>query len=366
MRTQFATETGAALDAVRTADAEPDVEGLMILAAEGSDLQFDAVDSALREVSVPVFGGVFPEVLHEGDKHDAGVVVAALSVQPDVTVVPGLSDDDTDFEETLPAGIPGDGTAFVLADAYGTRVEDFVSSLFATYGVDVTYLGGGAGSLEMEQQPCLFTNDGLLADAGVLATVDRPTSVGVKHGWEEVAGPLRVTAASGQRLSELDGEPAFEVYRRIVEDDAGVALTEGNFFEVAMSYPFGLSRLEGEKIVRDPFEVTDEGGLTCFGNVPEGEFVHVLRGDPESLVAAAADAYREAASGRAEAGEVLFFDCISRVLYLEDAFTRELDAVGGTGSPVVGALTIGEIANDRRGHLDYNKKTAVAAVMGAL
>lgn len=42
--------------------------------------------------------------------------------------------------------------------------------------------------------------------------------------------------------------------------------------------------------------------------------------------------------------------------------TDELDADGGTDSPVLGALTVGEVANDGEGHLDYYNKTAVAAV----
>jgi hypothetical protein len=47
------------------------------------------------------------------------------------------------------------------------------------------------------------------------------------------------------------------------------------------------------------------------------------------------------------------------VLYLEDKFERELSAVKTDDTPMIGALTIGEIANDGYGHLDYYNKTAV-------
>ncbi|MFB6232689.1 MAG: FIST signal transduction protein [Haloarculaceae archaeon] len=372
METQFVDDTGPGLiEAVRSMASAPSVRGVLVVAADGNLPETEALNPVLMDLPAPVFGGVFPEILHEGEKYDTGAVVTGLTVEPDVTVVPDLSDPGTEFGATLPGSVSAGETAFVLVDAYATRVEEFVSSLFAAYGVDLNYVGGGAGSLDEEGRPCLFTNEGLVADAGVFATVDTPTSVGVRHGWEEIAGPLRVTDAEGPTLSRLNGEPAFEVYRRIVEEDAGVTIDPENFFEVAKSYPFGLSRLDGEKIVRDPFEVTDDGGLACFGTVPEGAFVHILRGDRDSLVDAAGTAYEDAtgtgASDRAGGdGEVLFFDCISRVLYLEDAFTEELAAVGGDRSPRIGALTIGEIANDGEGHLDYYNKTAVAAVTGEL
>jgi hypothetical protein len=361
MDTQFASDSGDLLETVRALDADSTARGILVLTASASSPQPDNLDPLLRDLSVPVFGGVFPEILHEGEKYDTGSVLAALDLEPDVTVVPGLSDPDTQFDQ-LPEEVPNGGTAFVLVDAFADRIQDFVSSLFHTYGVDLAYIGGGAGSLEEGQRPCLFTNQGVVQDAAVLATVDTETSIGVKHGWGEIAGPLRVTESSGRTVSELAGEPALSVYRRIIEDDAGVHLHEDNFFDVAKSYPFGLTRLDGEKIVRDPYEMGEDGSLTCFGSVPEEEFVHVLKGDRESLVDAAENAYDEAVSRTDGRGDVFFFDCISRVLYLEDAFADELAAVGGSDSPTVGALTIGEIANDGEGHLDYYNKTAVTAV----
>lgn len=360
MDTQFASDSGELLETVSAFDADSAVRGILIVTASGSSPQPADFDPVLRELSVPVFGGIFPEILHEGEKHDTGSVVAGLDLEPDVTVVPDLGDPDTRFDQ-LPEEVPCGGTAFVLVDAFADRVQTFVSSLFQRYGVDLNYIGGGAGSLEGGPQPCLFTNEGVLQDAGVFATVATESSIGVRHGWEEIAGPLRVTESSGRTLSELAGEPALSVYRRIVEADAGVTLREDNFFEVAKSYPFGLSRLDGEKIVRDPYESADDGSLTCFGNLPEDEFVHVLKGDSDSLVDAAGNAYEEAVAG-SDGGDVFFFDCISRVLFLEDAFADELGAVGGPDSPTVGALTIGEIANDAEGHLDYYNKTAVTAV----
>lgn len=364
MKTRFASDGSTLLEVMREFDADGTVEGVGIFAADGSLPALERVDPVLTGLSTPVFGGVFPSIVHDGQQSDAGAVVTGLRIEPEVTVVGGLSDSGTAIGDHLPADVPQNGTAFVFLDAFATRIAEFVSSLFERYGVNCNYIGGGAGSLDMEQRPCLFTGDGVVEDAAVLATVDVETSVGVRHGWKEIAGPLRVTAAENRTFEELNGETAFDVYRRVIEEEAGESVTRESFFDVAKNYPMGLSRVDGEKVVRDPFDVTAEGGLVCFGNVPEGEFVHVLEGAPPSLVSAAGESYEQAADG--VSGDTLFFDCISRVLYLDEAFERELDAIGSENTPVVGALTIGEIANDGHGHLEYYNKTAVTGVTDGL
>jgi hypothetical protein len=191
-----------------------------------------------------------------------------------------------------------------------------------------------------------------------MAAVRPPLELGVRHGWQEIAGPFRVTDADGPTLNCLDGKPAFSVYSETVEQHTQTAVTRDNFFEAAKAYPFGIVRLDGEQIVRDPFEVTDEDGLNCFGDVPEGEFVHVLEGEADTLIDAARMAKEETQTEKT-ADTLFFFDCISRVLYLEEEFEQELASVRTETTETVGALTIGEIANDGAGHLDYYNKTAV-------
>src|SRR6056297_2453879 len=360
MDAKHVQNTDRLLDSLRSFDTDESVQGIGVFAAEQTAPNSSEIDPVLRNLSTPVFGGIFPEIIYRGKKFDTGAILFMIEVTPTVSVISGLSDSSSDFSDQLPGKVPTGGTAFIFVDAFASRVEALISRLFNTYGVDCNYLGGGAGSLSMKQQPCLFTNQGLVVDGAVFATVDIETTIGVRHGWQKVDGPFQVTDATDRKLETLEDMPAFELYRQVVEEDAGLELSRNNFFEIAKMYPFGISRLDGEDIVRDPYEVADDGGLCCFGDIPEGEFLHILKGDPDDLISAAKAAYTAASTNSTD--EVLFFDCISRVLYLEDAFTRELEAVGGGTGPAIGALTIGEIANDSQGHLDYYNKTAVAAV----
>ena len=359
MEAAFCRTTGDEFHAtLREFDGDPAVGGLLVLATPGESFTPAAVDETLRELSTPVFGGLFPKVIYDGRVDADGAIVAGIEERPAVETISAA-------DEPISAADSNDETAFVFVDAYADDGDQFVQQLFNAYGVEYTYIGGGAGTLSGEKRHCLFTGDGLVGDAAVVATVTAESSVGVEHGWTDIGGPFEITAATGRRLESLDGQPAYDRYAEIVEAETDRTVTKPNFFEVATSHPFGISRLGAERIVRDPFEVDDDGSLRCFGELPEGEFVHILEGDPESLITAAERAHETASAGGAETCALITFDCLSRAQYLDEEFDRELSALSQTAS-TIGALTIGEVANDGRGHLEYYNKTAVVGAIDGL
>jgi hypothetical protein len=253
-------------------------------------------------------------------------------------------------------------------DGFSQRISALIDSLFNFFGLEVNYLGGGCGSLSFKQKPCLFTNEGLIADSAILATVGTTSGIGVSHGWTSVRGPFKVTESDRNTILSLDWQPAFSIYRRVVEEAARCEFTETNFFELAKCYPFGIKRLGGEMIVRDPFIVKDNGALVCVGEVPVESYVDILTGDESSLVNAAGKALAlslDAYHGPADKKIILFIDCISRVLFLGKDFEKEIQAVYQEGTPLIGALTLGEIANSGKEYLEFFNKTAVVGCLEA-
>jgi hypothetical protein len=257
------------------------------------------------------------------------------------------------------------GLMLLFVDGFAKRISALIRALFEEFGVENNYIGGGAGSLSMQQKPCLFTNGGMLQDAAILLHLEWPSGVGVSHGWDIISEPLSVTSAQHTTIKTLNYELAIDVYRRIVEPVAGRPVAADDFFDVAKGHPFGIRRLDSDVIVRDPLILTPEGHLQCVGEVPEGAFVHVLRGNTQSLVAAARRAC-ELAQQSFPAGHIPRFrfviDCISRSLFLGEDFSIELAAIDD-GLPMVGALTIGEIANSGREFLEFYNKTAVVGLI---
>lgn len=346
-----------------------EVRSILILACDGNGYVPEEVDAILAEVSVPVFGGLFPQVLYGGETLERGVVVAGLSSAAHVQVIRDLSDVEADYgEQIVDVDIAqGERTMVVFVDGLARRISSLIESLFDVYGLQFNYIGGGAGSLSFQQKPCLFTNEGLLQDCAVLAMVEMASGVGVCHGWVDVAGPYQVTESDRNVIQSLDWMPAFEVYRGAVREHSGREVTVENFFEVAKSYPFGITKLGAEKVVRDPLMVQGDEGLVCVGEVPQGSYVHILTGDVCSLVAAAGRALvlgEQSFSRGSALRTTLFIDCISRALFLGGEFGRELEAVQREGAQLIGALTLGEIANSRTDYLEFYNKTSVVGVLG--
>ncbi len=346
------------------------VKGLLILACDSNEFTSANIDKHLRNINVPIFGGIFPQIISGNEKLERGTIVAGLSQIPHVHIIQNLSDAAIEYEKILDEQIPDidkPKTMFVFVDGFSKRISSLIDSLFNVFGLEFNYIGGGAGSLNMRQKPCIITNNGLLMDVAVLALLNIESGIGVCHGWKEISGPFKVTESDRTEIRSLDWKPAFEVYRDVVERHSKKTICKDNFFDIAKCYPFGISRLCTEKIVRDPFIVGKGNSLVCVGEVPEEAFVHILTGDASSLVKASGKALalgKEAFYEKAAVKTILFMDCISRVLFLGDNFKNELNAVYDSTIPLIGALTIGEIANSGKDYLEFYNKTSVVGVMG--
>ncbi len=351
--------------------SQKDVVGVLVFACDANDFKPETVDTILKNVPIPIFGGVFPEIIHGRNKLTRGTIVVGLSTHPNVQIIPYLSDPLVDYDDIISQKYSeGDQnkTMFVLVDGFSKRISALIDSLFNHFGLEVNYLGGGCGSLSFVQKPCLFTNEGLIADCAVLATVDVASGIGVSHGWYSVSGPFKVTEVDRNVILTLDWQPAFSIYRRVVEEASHREITHENFFELAKCYPFGIKRLGGEMIVRDPLMVKENGALVCVGEVPAESYVDILTGDESSLVNAARKALTlslEAYHGTADQKVIFFIDCISRVLFLGKEFEKEIEAVYQEDIPLIGALTLGEIANSGKEYLEFYNKTAVVGCLEA-
>ncbi|GAB6057261.1 FIST signal transduction protein [Desulfonatronum parangueonense] len=278
---------------IRQVSEQDQIRSLLILACDADDLKAEQLDPFLRDVPLPLFGGIFPQILHGSRKLERGALVVGLRAPVVSGVITGLSDPNADFTAQI-QNLFGDRhltdkTMFVFVDGLSTRITDLVDALFNNLGLLPNYIGGGAGSLSFRQSPCLFTNQGLLQDAVVLALADSTSSIGVAHGWTPISEAFKVTQSERNTVISLNWRPAFEVYREVVEAHSGRSFAEESFFDLAKSYPLGIAKLDAEMIVRDPI-ILDETRIVCVGEVAEGSHAHILSGNIDSLVAGAARA----------------------------------------------------------------------------
>lgn len=360
------------IDSLLTQD--PSLESFVLLSCDANHWPIDEVNSILKASKAPIFGGIFPQIIYEQSHHERGFILIGLYHVPVWQMVDGLSQSESkgiDMQvETLSSAweaLAGDVTLFVVVDGLAKSIAKLIESLFFNFGLVHNFIGGGAGSLSFEQKPCVITPDGIKKDCALIVRLQALSGLGVSHGWQPISEPMKVTHSEQNRVISLDWKPAFQQYRQIVEAHSGLVFNDQNFFDIAKSYPFGISKLDAEMVVRDPLMLNDVQDIVCVGDVPQNVFVKVLTGTKESLIAAAQDASNKAKVSYEHVSEkppelTLFIDCISRVLFLGKSIDDELNVIASETS-VVGALTLGEIANTGQDYLEFYNKTAVVCLL---
>ena len=192
--------------------------------------------------------------------------------------------------------------------------------------------------------------------------------VGVGHGLEPASDPMVVTRAEGNVVYELDGRPAFEVYRQHARQ-RGVDLTPENAGPYLIGNELGLYFFDEVATARAPLAVGADGSLSCAAEIPSESTVCILAGEPEKMVVGARHAAEEARDNLngAEAAGVLLFDCVCRGMILEGGFQKEIEAVRSVFGdvPVAGFLTYGEIARYRGRFGGWHNTTAVVLAVPA-
>ena len=73
--------------------------------------------------------------------------------------------------------------------------------------------------------------------------------------------------------------------------------------------------------MRDPI-LKDDNHIRCVGNIPVNSMVYLLKSNIDSLITSAEQAAILATNGTDSSNfsATMIFDCISRVLYMEDSF----------------------------------------------
>lgn len=349
------------------------VKSVLIFSADKNCFDEAELGLLLQQYSLPILGGIFPEIVYQTQNYTQGFLMVGLPYSMQVELVGELSDESQNYadviEELFDTEIEAQ-TGIVIVDGLSKRISGLVDGLFDVFGSDINFIGGGAGSLSFVQKPCLMSNKGLHVDSALIGLLDQPSRLGVGHGWKTIDADHQVTQVDKNIIYQIDNRNAFEVYSEIVNQHSAEPITPENFFSIAQAFPFGINKLNGDKVVRDPIAVTSEGGLglICVGEIAQGDFVDILTANADELIESAGNTTKKAYSSTAVQPAVinLAIDCISRSLFLKDDFAKELGAIKAntdTSLPIVGALVLGEIANSGEGYLEfYNKTTAIAVI----
>ncbi|TYT63176.1 FIST signal transduction protein [Natrialba swarupiae] len=266
--------------------------------------------------------------------------------------------------------------AITLHDGLSGVGEKLALSCQQKLGPEVSIAGGSAADNHRLEATYVFCDDEIVDDGVVVALIgakQRPV-VAVAHGHEPLSEPVEVTRADGPTVYELDGEPAFDVWKDAVRDtvaeefdvdiddlDADSRLLQ----EILCEFEFGINQGDQYKM-RWPWIEDDEGSMQFTVDVPEGTVVRVMHGRPEAQIESAGETIRRALS---DAGDVrmagaFVYDCACRGIVLGEEFERAVEEMASELSvPFVGFETYGEICMGPGQFSGYHNTTTVALLL---
>jgi len=252
------------------------------------------------------------------------------------------------------------GTVFVFPDGFTTNISYLIKGMYNALGPNFTYIGGGSGDNLKFFKTYQFTEQGVSSNALAAALVKGISfQIGIGHGWKPVGQPMVITRASGKKVYEIDGRPAFEVYSECLG-----GIDRKSFPCYGMKYPLGIPAVGGYFLIRDPLKVDEDNSIVFVTEVPQNTVVTLMEGTVENLITTAGEVASIAASGLSSPGIIFLFDCVSRYLLMGKEFEQELKEVMnvvGSDVPMIGMLSFGEIGNFS-GIPFFHNKTIIVAV----
>ncbi len=97
-------------------------------------------------------------------------------------------------------------------------------------------------------------------------------------GWKPLGRKFHVTRSNGSILQELDGIPAYDVYRKYLN-----IRNDENFFYNTLEFPLFYEH-NGTTILRTPVASNEDGSITMTSDMDIGSVVRISYGDPGTII----------------------------------------------------------------------------------
>ncbi|MFA6120677.1 MAG: FIST C-terminal domain-containing protein [Sideroxydans sp.] len=350
--------------------------GVCAFVPEAQKDNVGVLQSACAKQRVPLVGAIFPALIVSGKFETEGVWLLRFDVMPSYALHADLPTDpegvermsrEIALEVSSKLEGAGEATLFMVFDSMVPNIGSLLDETYLQLANRVHYAGANAGSETFQPMPCLFDGQRLVSNGVLLVLLPNHKGAILEHGYHAPRQIVYATSTEGNRISQIDWRPAFEVYQELVQKQYGVQITQANFYEHAVHFPFGIVRANHHVVVRIPVVLNDDGSLYCVGEVPANSVLTLLERpsvDTQETLRVLNDGL-QAMNGSSKDKELLLFYCAGRRMHLGiETATAELQALGQLtqASRISGALSLGEIGGSTlHGYPLFHNATLVAS-----
>jgi hypothetical protein len=293
--------------------------------------------------------------IYRGEAMEGACVAAAVRFDStDIkarSVAPGPGDDAREAGVRLARELvePGLKAVYILSDAFSFNGADLVEGLIEALPKEVVLAGGMAGDgAALLSSTLAGLNEpprpGVAVGIGFYGSALR-VGQGVAGGWDPLGPSRHVTRSEGATVFELDGQPALDLYERLVGDASTLA---------RLRHPFAFKSDQDteQDVIREVVGVDKaERSITFIDKVPQGWWGQILRGADDRLVDGASLAARRAGMNSVGGDALgLVVSCIGRKWVMGQRIGDETEALQDEApqTPTIGFYSYGEIAPHER------------------
>lgn len=238
---------------------------------------------------------------------------------------------------------------FVLTDGLNVNGSELVRGMEESLPKGVSVTGGLAGDGPDFTKTCVFTHD-VAPSTNIVAAVgfygdNLKLGYASMGGWDSFGMERVITKSKNNILYEIDGEPALDLYKSFLGDQAkGLPAS-------ALLFPLSIRTNEDERpIVRTILGVNEEDkSMTFAGDVPEGSYVRLMKANVDRLIDGSEDAAEKSMQDwDGETPELaILISCVGRKLVLKQMVEEEVETAKekfGESTTVTGFYSYGEIS----------------------
>ncbi len=238
---------------------------------------------------------------------------------------------------------------FVLSDGLNVNGTELVRGIRSTLPKDVNVTGGLAGDGADFKSTWVIDKNGQAQSHLITAIGFYGEHIHIGYGslggWDSFGIERSVTKSEKNILYEIDKQPALQLYKSFLGDQAKDLPASGLLFPLSIR-----TETLDEPLVRTILAVNEEEqSLTFAGDIPEGSFVKLMKANVDRLIEGAGGAAQVSIKplvGK-EVEFAILISCVGRKLVLKQLVEEEVEAVQdvlGQQAVLTGFYSYGELA----------------------
>ncbi len=257
------------------------------------------------------------------------------------TAVPYQGEDSYTIGKKIGEEIITDDTKAVILFTDWANIQDDIMTGIKTMADQEVIIAGGKAGDNFDftfENSFIFYNDKLMNQGAVavgLAGKSLRAYSDYNLGWQKIGKKLEITSSEENRVYEISGDSAYDIYARYLGEDIARGLPQ----TAGPEFPLLLAEKE-VMVARGAVVRHDDGSLSFGGKVPEGAEAYLSYGHIDNIVKKNIELLNRLADQFKPEG-LFLYSCSIRKTALQENLSKELGLFKDL-APSAGYFTYGE------------------------